>query len=72
MKYAVDRIENEIVILENIENKEKIEVPINNLPSSIKEGSILIYSNNNYELDLEEEKKRRQNIAARFNRLKNK
>ena len=41
MKYAVDKIEENIVTLESLDTKEKKEVPLEVLPSNIKEGTIL-------------------------------
>ena len=41
MKYAVDKIEGNIVTLESLDTKEKKEVLLEVLPSSIKEGTIL-------------------------------
>lgn len=70
MKFAIDRIEENIAILENLETKEKLEVSLNSLPDDIKDGSILIYNNNEYILDNNEEEKRRTSIKDKFNRLK--
>ena len=42
-KWAIDRIEELYVILENINTKEKKEVNIELLPSDIKDGSIVSY-----------------------------
>lgn len=70
MKFAVDRIEENIAILEELESKIKKEVDIIKLPNEIKEGSILKYTDNLYQLDVIEEENRRQNIKKRFSRLK--
>ena len=70
MKYAVDRIEENIVVLENLDDKTKIELKKEELPKEIKDGTILVFKDNKYELDLEEEKNKRQSILERFNRLK--
>lgn len=70
MKYAIDRIENNIVVLENIETGEITDVNKDILPSSIQEGNILIYYENKYYLDKEYEKLRRNMILEKFNRLK--
>lgn len=72
MKWAIDKIENNIAILEEITTKEKKEVSTLILPSSIHEGSILIFENNTYSLDIEIEQKRRQEILERFKRLRDK
>ena len=62
MKYAVDRIEDNIVVLEDINTKEKQEVQKELLPSNIKDGTILIFENNEYKLDLNEEELRRKDV----------
>lgn len=70
MKYSVDRIENEIVILENIENKEILQVNIKDFDEEIKEGNIIKLVDNNYVIDNEEEEKRKNSVKNRFNKLK--
>lgn len=70
MKFAVDRIENNIAILENLKTKEKKEISIQLLPSDIKEGMIIIKNNNKYYIDKDEEIKRRKRINTMFNKLK--
>lgn len=72
MKFSVDRIEDNVVVLEGIENNEIKEVDIALLPEGIKEGSILELNNDVYELDLNEEELRRKRIQEKFNRLKKK
>lgn len=68
--FAVDRIEESIVVLENIETNEKKEVDREMLPSSIHEGSIVKFDNNRYILEENEEEKRRQEILERFKKLR--
>lgn len=70
MKYSIDKIEKEIVILENIDTGEKKEVNINLLPIDIKEGTIIIFDNDSYVVDKKEQKARMDNIMSRFQRLK--
>ncbi len=70
MKFAIDRIENNIAILENLKTKEKKEISIQLLPSDIKEGMIIIKNNDKYYIDKEEEIKRRKRIISMFNKLK--
>lgn len=72
MKWAVDRIENNIALLENIITLEKKEVAVSLLPENIHEGSILFFTNNTYVVSLTEEEKRRKEIEFRFRRLRNK
>lgn len=70
MKFAIDRFENNLAILEEIKTKEKREIPISQLPKDIKEGTILTYAANKYFIDENEEELRRQKILEKFNRLK--
>lgn len=70
MKYAVDRIEGDIVILENLETKEKKEVQKSELPNTIKESNIVIESNNTYSISQEEENERLKLIQEKFNKIK--
>lgn len=69
MKYSIDRIENDIVILENIETGSIIEEKIINLPSTISEGTILTLKDGYYKIDKNLEEERRKNIKKRFNSL---
>jgi hypothetical protein len=70
MKYAVDRIEDSFVILENIKTKEIIKEDISNLPKGIKEGTILI-KRKTYKVDYKTTSKRKIKIRNKFNKLKN-
>lgn len=72
MKYAIDRIENNIAILENLETKEIIEVDISLLPEESKESSIITIIDNEYKLDIEEEQERKESLLNRFNKLRKK
>lgn len=72
MKYCIDRIENDIAVLENLETKEIMEININLLPNNIKENSIVIYDNYEYIIDKETEKERKKNLLSKFNKLKKK
>ena len=72
MKYSIDRIENNIAILENIDNQEIIEVDISLLPEGSKESNIIRIENNKYILDKQEEQKKKEDIFNRFNKLRKK
>lgn len=72
MIYIVDRIEDNIAILENKETKEIIDISLDILPTNLKEGNVLKYENNTYTLDKEQEEERRNAIISKFERLKNK
>ena len=41
MKFIVDRIEENIVVCENIDTKEIIQISINEIPENIKEGNVI-------------------------------
>ena len=70
MLYSIDKIEDNIVLLENINNKEKNEVDKSLLPNEIKEGNIIKYENDSYILDKETEEKRRKELEEKLSRLK--
>jgi len=48
---AVDRIEGNIAVCENIKTKEIHHINLSELPKDIKEGSILKWKNDKYELE---------------------
>lgn len=72
MKYAIDRIENNIAILENLETKEIIEVDTSLLPEGSKESSIITIIDNEYKIDIEDEQVRKESLLNRFNKLRKK
>lgn len=71
MKFAIDRIEDNIVVLENIENNEIINVNINELPIGISEKNIIYYDGKKYYLDEKEKYNRLLRIREKKDRLKN-
>lgn len=72
MKYAIDKIEEDIVILENLETKEKEAVNIKNILGETHEGAIVIKNNDTYITDSKEENFRRKMLREKLERLKNK
>ena len=72
MKYVVDRIENNIIILENLKDKGILEIPRDKINFLIKDGDVLYYDNNKFRLDLETKKKRIELIKEKFNKVKKK
>ena len=70
MKYVIDRIEEDIVVLENLETREITNIKISELDFKVREGNILSYENNKYTLDLNTEKLRKEKLRNRFNKLK--
>ena len=70
MKYVVDRIEEDIVVLENLDTKEKININLKELDFKVREGNILSKEDNKYILDLNTEKQRKEKLRNKFNKLK--
>lgn len=71
MKWAVDKIIDNMAVIENISTLEIREIDITTLSFSIYEGAILTYQNNCYKLDESEEERRRRIILEKFNKLRN-
>lgn len=71
MKYAVDEIIDDIAVLENIDTGDKVEVSLELLPSNIKDGSIILFVDGEYRIDLDEEILRKQRIIEKMRLLKN-
>lgn len=71
MKFSVDRIEGDKVILENIENGEKKDEDLLNLPV-VKEGDILVLEDNLYRIDDIERENRVKIIREKLEKLRNK
>ena len=72
MRYIVDRIEDDKVVLEGRVNKRKKIVDRSLLPSEIKDGDILSYKKQTYFLLTEETLAKTQYMRNRFNKLKQK
>lgn len=70
-KYSVDRIEEDTIVLENIENNEIIEINKSELDFEIVDGNILKLVDGKFVLDKETEVSRKDSLRERLNRLKN-
>lgn len=70
-KYSVDRIDEDIIVLENIENKEIIEINKSELDFEVVDGNILKLVDGKFVLDKETEISRKESLRERLNRLKN-
>lgn len=70
MKYIIDRIEDNIAILEQQDTKEFINISTNILPIGIKEGMILSIINNTYTIDIKATEKRKKEVLEKFKRLR--
>jgi len=70
MKYSIDQILESKAILENLETKDKRIEKKKNLPQNIKEGSIVIETENGLVLSEKEELKRREKLRKKIKKLK--
>ena len=72
MKYAVDKVEDDIVLLENIINGEKIMVKKEDFSFPIKETDIVIKKDGAYLKDDKEKEDRIKMIKAKMEALRKK
>lgn len=72
MKYAVDKVEDDIVLLENIINGEKIMVKKENFSFPVKETDIVIKKDGAYLKDDKEKEDRIKMIKAKMEALRKK
>lgn len=70
MKYAIDKIENNVALLENIKDGSKKEVDIKMLPLNVKETDILSYDGKVYLVDNNEKEKRIKIIREKMEKLR--
>lgn len=70
-EFSVDRLEDNIVVLENRENGNTINVEREKLPSNIKEGDILKSINGKYSLDKQKTMEESSRIRDKMNNLWN-
>lgn len=72
MKYAVDKVEDDIVLLENIINDEKKEIKKECFSFPVKETDIILFENGIYKKDNKEKNKRIKMIKAKMEALRKK
>ena len=70
--YVVDRIEDNIVVLEDREHEIILQVERNYFPPDIEEGSVLNYVNGEYVFDYDLEEELRRRVQEKFDKLINK
>ncbi len=70
-EYTVDRFEGNMAICEDRETKEMINIKIEDLPSEIKEGSILAYKNGKFTINKEKEQEISERITQKMDNLWN-
>lgn len=68
-RFTIDRFEGDVAVLENRDTGEMINVNKKDIPQDAKEGTILKFNNNKYELDLEEQKNVEDRIKDKMNKL---
>ena len=72
MKYAVDKVEDDIVLLENIINGEKKEIKKECFSFPVKETDIVLFKNGIYKKDNKEKEDRIKMIKAKMEALRKK
>ncbi len=72
MKFAIEKIEDNIVLLENIEDGDMLKVNISDFPFKVKEKDIIRLENGEYILDIKEKEERLKRIRKKMESLKNK
>ncbi len=68
--YAIDQIENDIVIAENLKTKEKKEFKRSDFPFPIKEGTMFSIHNQTIQKEETIEQERRRTLREKMERLK--
>ena len=71
-KYIVDRIEENIIVLEDEETKEMINVKKDEIGIEVKDGDMLDFEDGKYTLNSEETASRKKRIKNKFELLKSK
>ncbi len=59
---VVDRIEGGFAVVESEDGSHR-NIPLDELPEGTREGSVLVKTEHGWELDLEEERRRREKAA---------
>lgn len=72
IKYVVDKIEENIAELENLETGEHLYINVKKLPAKVKEQDVLVYISKKYILDNKEKEERKKKINKKFEQLREK
>jgi len=72
MPWVVDRFEENMVVLEDVESLENIICSVADLPKGLREGDVLIRDGVHFRLDSEETAVRSRRIREKMERLKKK
>ena len=69
MKYAVDRIEGDYAVLEDLETGEIINIELTKLPN-VRETDVLVFENGEYKIDESAKEERIKTIRDKMNSLR--
>jgi len=69
MRFIVERVEENIASLENMETGEIISYHVQEIPFQIVEGDVLIFENNDWNHDVQEKNKRHNRISKKMQEL---
>ena len=70
MKYAVDKVEGNIIVLQDLKTSKIIEVNKDKIKFKVKDRDILIYKDNKYIKDDKEKEQRLKFLQEKFNKVK--
>ncbi|GEM_PF-77324 len=70
VKYVIDRIENDIAILEGLETRKIINVSLSKLPKNVLESDVLNFENGKYVLDEKTKLERLEIIRRKMDKLR--
>ncbi len=70
MKYSVDRVEDNIIVLQNINTKEIIEINKKDINFKVVDGDIIVFKDNKYIKDEKLKEDRLRLIQEKLNKVK--
>lgn len=70
VKYVIDRIENDIAVLEGLETRKIINVSLSKLPKNVLESDVLNFENGKYVLDEKTKLERLEIIRRKMDKLR--
>ncbi len=66
MKVVIDRIQEGIAVCQRLDNKEMLDLPVNNLPRDAKESDVLVVDGNNITIDKDYTEKLKKELQERM------
>ena len=70
MKYSVDRVEDNIIVLQNINTKEIIEINKKDINFKVVDGDIIVFKDNKFIKDEKLKEDRLRLIQEKINKVK--